>query len=107
MPCARCIQVRLNGLHFFRGRAWELAWAVDGGDVLRRLQAQIWTALDGADRHPQHEPRAWTPHISLARRLRPDQEPPAAHVIGGTVADGELSRARSYNTLSRTVTALP
>ncbi len=101
------VQVRLDGLRFFRARAGVLAWAVDGGDTLRRLQAQIWSALDGADRNPQHDPRGWTPHISLARRLRPDQEPLAARAVGETAADGRLSHARSYDTLSRTVIPLP
>lgn len=101
------VPVRLDGLHFFRGRAGVLAWAVDGGEALRRLQAQIWSALGGADRNPQHEPGAWTPHISLARRLRPDQELLAAALIGETAAVGELSRARSYDSISRTVISLP
>ena len=101
------VPVRLGGLHFFRGRTGVLAWAVDGGHPLRRLQAQIWSALDGADRNPQHEPGAWVPHISLARRLRPDQEPLAERVIGETAAVGQLTRARSYDSVSRTVDPLP
>jgi 2'-5' RNA ligase len=101
------VRVRLSGLHFFRGRTGMLAWAVDGGDALRSLQAQVWLALDGADRNPQHEPNAWTPHISLARRLRPDQESRAARLIGESAADGELVMARSYDTISRTVVLLP
>ena len=101
------IPVRLAGLHFFRGRAGVLAWAVDGGDTLLGLQAQVWSALSGADRNPQHEPGAWTAHISLARRLRPGQEAKATEVIGSAVAEGELSAARSYNSITRTVVDLP
>jgi 2'-5' RNA ligase len=101
------VPVRLGGLHFFRGRAGVLAWAVDGGDALRALQARVWSALDGADRNPQHEPGAWTPHISLARRLRPDQEALAEYLVGDTAADGEMTTARSYDTVSRTVVPLP
>jgi 2'-5' RNA ligase len=101
------IPVRLDGLHFFGGRAGVLAWAVDGGGALRDLQAQVWSALDGGDRHPQHEPGAWTPHISLARRLRPDQAPLAAVAIGGVVPGGMLNTARSYDNMTRTVTPLP
>lgn len=100
------VPVRLAGLHFFRGRAGVLAWAVDGGDALRDLQAQVWAALDGADRNPQHEPAAWIPHISLARRLRPEQEALAGHLIGAAAAGGELTAARSYDTVSRTVVLL-
>jgi 2'-5' RNA ligase len=101
------IPVRLDGLHFFGGRAGVLAWAVDGGGALRDLQAQVWSALDGGDRNPQHEPGAWTPHISLARRLGPDQAPLAAVAVGGVVPAGTLNGARSYDTVTRTVTPLP
>ena len=101
------IPVRLDGLRYFSGRAGVLAWTADGGEALRGLQAQIWSALDGADRNPQHEPAAWAPHISLARRLRPDQEARAAQVIGEAVAVGRFSEARSYDSITRTVTPLP
>jgi len=100
------IPVRLDGLRYFSGRPGVLAWTADGGEALRGLQAQIWSALDGADRNPQHEPGAWTPHISLARRLRPDQEALAEHLVGETAAGGALTTARSYDTVSRTVVPL-
>src|ERR1700760_2797543 len=100
------VPVRLDRLLFFGGRTGVLAWAVDGGEALRALQAQVWAALDGADRNPQHEPGAWTPHISLARRLRPDQEALAEHLVGETAAGGALTTARSYDTVSRTVVPL-
>ena len=101
------LQVRLDRLYFFGGRTGVLAWAVDGGGALRDLQAQVWSALDGADRNPQHDPGAWTPHISLARRLRPEQAPLAAVALGGIVAGGTLNRARTYDSVTRTVTSLP
>ena len=75
--------------------------------ALRDLQARVWSALDGGDRPPQHEPGAWTPHISLARRLCPDQAPLAAVAVGGVVPGGLLNTARSYDYVTRTVTALP
>jgi len=84
------VVVRLEGLRFFGGRAGVLAWAVDGS-ALRDLQAQMWSVLDGADRNPQHEPSQWTPHISLARRLRPGQVALAAEVISEVAAGGSLS----------------
>jgi len=101
------VQVRLDRLLFFGGRAGVLAWAVDGGGALRELQAQVWSALDGADRNPQHEPGTWTPHITLARRLQPDQAPLAAVAVGGVVPTGTLTAARSYDTATRTVVPLP
>jgi 2'-5' RNA ligase len=100
------VRVRLNGLHFFGGRAGVLAWAVDGGAALRDLQAEVWRALDGADRNPQQEPATWTPHISLAQRLRPDQQALAAQVVSSSVVSGDLSQARSYDSVTRTVVPL-
>lgn len=100
------VRVRLNGLRFFGGRAGVLAWAVDGGAALRDLQAEVWRALDGADRNPQQEPGAWIPHISLARRLRPDQEALAAQAVGSSAVSGDLSQVRSYDSVTRTVVPL-
>ena len=101
------IQVRLAGLRLFGDRAGVLAWTVDGGDALRDLQAQVWSVLDGEDGNPQHEPGVWTPHISLARRARPDQAALAAQTVGDHVAGGALSGARSYDSVTRTVIPLP
>jgi 2'-5' RNA ligase len=101
------VAVRLDGLHYLGGRTGVLAWAVDGGGALRELQARVWLALDGAGRHPQHEPGAWTPHISLARRLPPDQAALAARVVGDAAAAGTLSGARSYDSVTRTAIPLP
>ena len=100
------IEVRLDRLCFFGGRTGVLAWTVDGGSALRDLQAQVWSALDGADRNPQHDPATWTPHISLARRLPPDQAPLAAVALSGIAPSGTLNRARSYDTETRTVVPL-
>jgi 2'-5' RNA ligase len=101
------VPVRLDGLHFFGGRAGVLAWAVDGGQALRDLQARVWAALDGGDRNPQHAPGDWTPHVSLARRVPPDQVARAAQAVGADVVTGALSGARSYDSLTRTVVPLP
>ena len=101
------VRVRLDGLRFFGGRAGVLAWAVDGGGVLRELQAQVWSALGGAGRNPLHDPGRWTPHIGLARRVRPGQEALAAQVVGEAVAGGALTGARSYDSETRTVIPLP
>jgi 2'-5' RNA ligase len=105
--CVLPVPVRLDGLRFFGGRAGVLAWAVDGGGALRELQVRVWSALDGAGRTPQHDPDRWTPHISLARRLRPAQAALAAQAVGEAMADGELTGARSYDSLTRTVVPLP
>jgi 2'-5' RNA ligase superfamily len=68
------IQVRLDGLHFFGAPAGVLAWAVDDGGALRELQAQVWSALDGAsairsmNRACGRRTSAWRGGCWLARR---------------------------------------
>ena len=99
------IHVQVERPHFFGGRAGVLAWAVSGS-ALRELQAQVWSALDGAGRNPLHEPGAWTPHISLARRLLPGQAALAAQAAGEALKDGVLTGARSYDSVTRAVIPL-
>src|SRR3989337_1728364 len=55
----------LDGLIFFE-RA--VGWRVILTDTLRELQAEVWRALEGARRNPQHEPGSWMPHVSLVLR---------------------------------------
>jgi 2'-5' RNA ligase len=100
------VSVRLGGLHFFGGRAGVLAWAVDDDGALRELQAQVWSALDGAGRQPQYEPGRWTPHMSLARRVPTGHAVLAAHAVGEVAVGGALAGARSYDSATRTVIPL-
>lgn len=100
------IAVRLQGLVFFDGRAGMVAWRVLPDEALLRLHTDVWHALDGLERNPQHAPGAWVPHVSLARRVAPEQRAAVSDLVGGAVAEGRLVAARSYDTATRTVTAL-
>jgi hypothetical protein len=70
------IRVRMEGLHFFGGRAGVLAWAVDGGDALLDLQAQIWSARQGptatrsTSRAPGPRTSAWPGGCQWTRQPR-------------------------------------
>jgi hypothetical protein len=101
------IRVRLHGVIFFDGRAGMAAWRVHADEALVRLHADVWQALDGQDRNPLHAPQAWVPHVSLARRVRPEQRAAVRDVIDGLAAEGRFVAARSYDTGTRTVTDLP
>jgi 2'-5' RNA ligase len=101
------VPVRLDGLIFFDGRMGMAVWRIAADDPLLRLQAEVWRALDGAQRNPQHEPQAWVPHISLARRVRPEQRAAVQAVAGAAAAGGTLVAARSYDSGTRTVSELP
>ncbi|MFI7597304.1 2'-5' RNA ligase family protein [Actinoplanes sp. NPDC049681] len=86
----------------FLGRT--VAWRVRPDDRLRELQAAVWAALDGTERNPLHDPRAWTPHVSLALRVPPEQQDRYPRRLG--IALGRLTAARSYGSELRSVVDL-
>jgi 2'-5' RNA ligase len=92
----------LDGVIFFE-RA--VVWRVVLTDALRDLHAEVWRALAETERNPQHAPGAWTPHLSLALRAR-DHPRYAAELRDLPVARGAFVQARTYDSLTRTVTAL-
>ncbi len=106
LAAALPVDVRVTDLVFFPGRAAYAAWRLTSPPLLA-LQAQVWRALGGVG-NPQHEPGTWTPHLSLARRVRPEQQAAVAEIAAafGPV-EGTLVAARSYDTDLRDVTPLP
>jgi 2'-5' RNA ligase len=100
------VDVSVTDLVFFPGRAAYAAWRLTSPPLLA-LQAQVWRALGGRG-NPQHEPGTWTPHLSLARRVRPEQQAAVAEIAAafGPV-EGALVAARSYDTDLRDVSPLP
>lgn len=97
------VAVRLHGLIFFGGRLRMAAWRVVPDDALLGLHAEVWRAVDGAVRNPLHAPGRWRPHVSLARRVRPEHHAAVAAVCGDRAVPGRLVAARSYDGDSRTV----
>ncbi len=96
------VPVRVAELVFFDGKAGAAAWRLES-PPLRALQADVWRALGGGG-NPLHAPQAWTPHLSLARRVPPPRHADVARALDGLgAAEGLLVTARSYDTVSRTV----
>ncbi|GAA0802953.1 2'-5' RNA ligase family protein [Spirilliplanes yamanashiensis] len=99
------VPVFADDLVFFDGKSGVAAWRL-GSTTLRAVQAAVWRALGGVG-NPLHDPAAWTPHISLARRVRPDQRRDVEQALDGLgTVEGLLIAARSYDTGTRTVTEL-
>jgi 2'-5' RNA ligase len=92
----------LDGLVFF-DRA--VGWRVQLTDTLRELQGAVWRALEGTRRNPQHAPDSWVPHVSLVLRAQ-DHPRYAAALRDLPVARGGFVQARTYDSQTRTVTAL-
>jgi len=85
----------------FLGRA--LVRAVTPTDELRALHAEVWNALDD----PWPPPPEWVPHVSLALRVPEGRRDEALRALGPVPAvRGRFVAARSYDSRSRTVTAL-
>jgi 2'-5' RNA ligase len=99
------LPVTLDGLVFFAGRSGMLVWRVVPDAALLALQSAVWHALH--DPNPLHAPDVWVPHVSLARRVRQaDRARMSDFLAGLRPRQGRLVAARSYDTESRTVTAL-
>jgi 2'-5' RNA ligase len=96
------IVIHTDGLVFFGGAQAMAALRVAAHPELAEMQAAVWSALDGAQRNPLHEPGRWVPHISVARRVRPEQHAALAGLVGARVR-GALVAGRSYDTATRTV----
>ena len=74
----------LGGLLVFGSRSCVLARLVLPTAELLELQARIAAALSGAGiaQRPHLEPGRWTPHVTLARRMRPEQLGDAVGLVG-------------------------
>lgn len=71
---------------------------------LRRLQAEVWSALSGAD--PWPTPADWIPHISLALKMPAAQQETALDMLASLPPErGHFVAARSYDSQTRTVAA--
>lgn len=68
------LPVRLGGLLVFAGRRAVVSRVVVASDALLAMQAGVVAALgdEAVDPHGQFAAGAWTPHVTLARRLDPD-----------------------------------
>lgn len=92
-------------LTFDHGDRVVLAYRVDPDAALERLHREVHDAAGEGDDLPHTAPGAWTPHVTLARRLKRDRLDEALslveeHHVGSAVA------LRRWDAASATVTAL-
>ncbi|WP_327673557.1 2'-5' RNA ligase family protein [Kitasatospora sp. NBC_00458] len=95
------LPVRLTGLLSFsaRSRHRVLSRSVVPTVDLMLLHQRVWEVLDGAEEPDRHYvPGRWSPHLSLTRRLTPE-EVTLAHTVLGRLPDltGAFDAARSFD----------
>ena len=90
---------------FAHGDRGVLAWRVVLSEELRDLHAAVHAAVPAGDDASHTAPGSWTPHITLARRLRLESLNDALGLIG-TASEGTGVSLRRWDSASATVTAL-
>jgi 2'-5' RNA ligase len=91
---------------FRHGDRGVLAWGVEPTEELLRLHRAVhWAAPRGADA-PHTAPGQWTPHVTLARRLRVEDLAVALALLPGRHA-GRGVALRRWDSASATGSALP
>jgi 2'-5' RNA ligase len=82
-----------------------LARAVVPSAALLALHAAVHAAAGAGDDVPHTVPGRWSPHVTLARRMRVDDLPRALPLLGGDV-HGMAAGLRRWDAASATVTDL-
>ena len=82
-----------------------LAWRVTLTDELRELHREVHVAAGTGPGAAHTAPEEWTPHITLARRLRLVSLPDALDLIGPPLAGAGIS-LRRWDSASATVSPL-
>jgi 2'-5' RNA ligase len=101
------IQVRLDRLLTLGGRSKVVALAVAPDAALTGLQAAVHAALAAGGCPAIFDPARWVPHVSLTRRLDPARAGEALAALADLPPiEGALVAARSYDSVTRTVTPL-
>lgn len=82
-----------------------LAWRVDASAALRALHEAVHAAAGPGEDLPHTAAAEWTPHVSLARRLRLATLPEALALLG-TPVTGTGVALRRWDAASATITPL-
>jgi 2'-5' RNA ligase len=90
---------------FAHGDRGVLAWLIEPTAELRELHAAVHVAAGPGDDAPHTTGADWTPHVTLARRLRAADLPKARELIGPPV-QGSAVALRRWDAAVRTVTPL-
>jgi 2'-5' RNA ligase len=97
--------VLASPIMFRHGESGVLAWGVEPTEELLHLHRVVHTtAPQGADA-PHTTPGQWTPHVTLARRMRVEHLPVALGVLRGPHA-GRGVALRRWDSASAIVTPL-
>ena len=95
---APSFEVRLGGYIVFGGKQFVLARSVIPSRALLRLHHDVYEAAAGASGISAHiEPGSWTPHVTLARRITPDQLGYAISLLGSAVVIGGCGPIRRWD----------
>ncbi len=90
---------------FRHGDRGVLAWRVTPNDQLARLHQAVHAAAPPGEDAPHTAPGSWTPHVTLARRLRVADLPVALGVLVQGHAGSGVA-LRRWDSASATTTAL-
>ncbi|WDZ83045.1 2'-5' RNA ligase family protein [Micromonospora cathayae] len=102
------VPVRVDRVTVLDGSA-PLVWLLRPEPALTALHAAVWETLVDAGTDgllPWHAPGHWIPHLSLALRFRDADRRLARAVAAVDRPSGAFVAARSYDSTTRTVTAL-
>lgn len=104
------LDLRLGGLLVFAGCRPVVSRLVIASAALLELQASVVAALgeEAVDPHGQFAPGAWTPHVTLARRLVPGDLGAVLEVAGEEPADliGRAVALRQWDMTAKVTSAL-
>lgn len=90
---------------FGAGDRRVLARAVIPSPELIAFHAALHDSVDAGEDAAHTRPGAWTPHVTLARRVRRDDLPTALGIVGGEVPARAVA-LRRWDAASATVTVL-
>lgn len=91
-------EIRLGGYIVFGGRQFVLARSVIPSKALLKLHREVFESAVGSSGIPAHiEPGAWTPHVTLARRVDPEQLGGAISLLDKDVIAGECGPIRRWD----------
>ncbi|SDH11440.1 2'-5' RNA ligase family protein [Microbacterium pygmaeum] len=102
MPLAVALAELIVFAHDDRG---VLAWRIELSDELRELHAGVHRALPSGADAPHTAPGEWTPHVTLARRLRLDTLAEARALVGPPIT-GTGVALRRWDSVAKSVTPL-
>ncbi|MFD4293882.1 2'-5' RNA ligase family protein [Rhodococcus sp. NPDC058505] len=92
------LRVTIGGLVIFGGHRKTLAYLVIPTAGLLALQRSIFRVLHACPGIPAHcHPGDWTPHITLARRVFPDEIGPAVNLLTPGHGSGKGAGIRRWD----------